>query len=143
MNETKDILPDVHTILLEEAQVRTSAWRECDNSKLPFGKILRGFFIPKDDFIELATYANSHQGSTDPEENVSGFRAYLGMGPNKDTGEIECKLMFVPTMGPEQRDRIEHQSTGASLIYDFTTPCPSQCDEGSPLYELRPSFKGK
>lgn len=81
--------------------------------------LLRAFNIPSSDLINLYDFWNENKGV------ITGFRAYLGLHANT------AKIMLVPTTSAGD---ILTDANNISLIYDFTAPCPSQCDTHSKLY---------
>jgi hypothetical protein len=87
--------------------------------------VLRGFTIPIADILQLA---NEH-------EQYSAVRAYLAVSDIKDTQT--AKILLVPVDGnghdiPSSKDI--SITPPPSFIYDFTRPCPAQCDVTSPLF---------
>lgn len=82
---------------------------------------IKGFFIPKDDLDNLFNIVSNGNGA--------GCRAYFGIDFMAPIPFL--RFMLVPTTD-EEVDLWE--VNGESTIYDFTRPCPSQCDTTSPLY---------
>jgi hypothetical protein len=125
------ITPDTleNTISLEEAVNFTGKWRNGSSStKLNYIGFIKGFFINKMDIEQLNLLIPPH----------GGCRGYLGIDDNTNS----IKFLLVP-VDSEGRDILsityghghpEDDSDAQSTIFDFTTPCPSQCDEKSPLY---------
>ena len=118
-----------NAISLEGAKKWAKRWRKKE-SKYNKHNDCRAFNIPKKDLIEVLN-----------EDGVESVRAYLGVEKlrDKDTGKkyyVE-KLMFVG-VDANGKDMIS-SSDGITLdngpldIYDFSTPCPTTCDNQSPL----------
>jgi hypothetical protein len=103
---------DENTITLETAQTWATNWRKDQPDTV------KAFLIPQEDIIELYNQITKN-GAQD-------VRGYLGI---KEEGEY--KLMLVP-VDPKGNDMIDLG------IYDFTKPCPKDCDTMSPLYTLKP-----
>ena len=124
------IIPDTlqNTIPLDVAVKYTTDWRTgSPSSKLNHIGFVKAFNISKSDIDQLQLLI--------PEGG--GCRAYLGI--DYDTKPSSIKLVLVP-VSADNRDILhiegEHDDAddeGQSTIFDFTTPCPSQCAENSPL----------
>lgn len=111
------------TMPLDTAKEYTGGWQNAitNDSTIFGGKDIFAFTIPRSDFENLleATKNTSYD-----------FRAYLGFKPNPNiqNGEQYFELMLVAVNG-NGKDVINSNN----FIYDFTTPCPDQCDDNSPL----------
>lgn len=111
-----------NTISLETAKKWTKNWRDKESTYNKYHEC-KAFNIPKIDLQEVLA-----------EKGVEGVRAYLGV----DEKGVE-KLMFVG-VDAKGKDMIRFAKNSALKgdfededIYDFTDPCPSTCDENSPL----------
>jgi len=117
-------LPTIYSIPVEEACAWTRRWRDAGNT-------IRAFTI---DVAELNDIINE-LGKLLPDP-VRQVRVYFGY---KDTGEECLVLVGVDAEGKDivyywKRDEaLGADATEESGTYDFTRPCPSTCDEGSPL----------
>lgn len=101
---------------------------------------IRAFFIPKEDIFAMNDKLRS-EGPT----LYSGCRVYLGMQPNPGQIVVNNPLM-PPIPGPMKLFMVAVEDNGtlaghditkegtASLVYDFSVPCPSTCDMVSDLY---------
>ena len=108
-------------ITLQEAINWTTNWRSAPSTSA------RAFLIPIQD---LQGAIAEIQGQTDSPM----ARAYLGIdngveklvivGTQKDRNGVYVDLL--PTAG-------EAAGTGANSIWDFSQPCPPECDPNSPL----------
>lgn len=149
------------TVPVQKAIELTSNWRSfyaqiyndsTQNLKKidPDGKdVFRGFRIPLDDLEQIMEVTRKF--NSENEEKINSVRAYLV----KDTEDVtrlgDIHIILVPVVGgkeiepfplqsvaPHGRDllQLENQTldTEESVIYDFTTPCPTQCDPESELY---------
>ncbi len=112
-------------ITLAEAISWTTAWRSSPTTSA------RAFLIPIEDMQGVINEISGQGGSP-------CARAYLAM----DGGEE--KLVIVGTSQETQKDGSviyrdllpavgEDPATASNAIYDFTTPCPTECDPSSPL----------
>jgi hypothetical protein len=112
------------TISLPVAQGRILNWRNYIGSNLD----TKAFFISMDDLKILGDILSDI-------ESPMGVRAYLTRNENQENGlalvAVSSKNLD-GTDAPNGRDII-NAATGDSLICDFTTPCPTICDGGSPL----------
>ncbi len=133
MSETNTNQPpasiDDTCIPLEEGMTRTNNWREIikpifnyDESILP-----RAVYIPIADITALAE-----------KHKVEGVRMYFSIKSIAPPYfDAVCGLL-VP-VGLDGKDIITDLGTAGasddvSSIYDFTRPCPTECDKTSPLY---------
>jgi len=122
----------------------TKNWREFYGENMgvdPNGPdVFRGFRIPINDFHELLDKAREIDNDN-PGNPVVAVRIYLARhteGPSKD--QMHVVLVPVvqgddPLMFPYGVDMLSFG--GTSAVYDFTTPCPEQCDKRSPLYSSK------
>lgn len=133
------------TVPVNEAVGRTTNWRQLyqDVVKCEECDILRAFFIPISDIIELYHFYKKHK------VEISGVRGYFGHNPLDpiDPSVYETELMLCPvdqqgndilTPPPSLQGVV---GLGESTIYDFTTPCPTNCDTSSALYGTTNSTK--
>lgn len=112
---------ETNTISLQTAQTWAKKWRKEEGTYNSHHE-LRAFLIPKEDLTELLA------------ENADAVRAYIGV----DENDVE-KLMIVGTKFNSETEVYEDMVPGGELggnIYDFTKPCPPNCDEKSPLNDL-------
>jgi len=113
----------VNAIPLKTAQKWAKRWSQQEGNYNKHHE-LHAFLIPKIDLLEVL------------REDVDAVRAYIGIN---DEG-VE-KLMIVGTKyDPATKiyvDMItvatENDSNVADDIYDFTSPCPPDCDPSSPM----------
>jgi hypothetical protein len=101
-----------NTITLTQAQAWATKWRSNPANKV------KAHLIPEVDITQLLA-----------EPGITNVRAYIGID---DTGMHKLMLVGVDANG---KDMI-NDATG-QYIYDFTMPCPTTCDENSPLYTLK------
>lgn len=101
------------TISLQEAQERAVRWREQSIE----GANFKASLISSEDLNGLVG-----------ELGENGIRAYNGINADGD-----YKLMIV-AVDAEGNDLIDEEN--GHYIYDFTQPCPKNCDLNSPLYTL-------
>ncbi len=137
-------------ITIKKAEDWAKTWqKECPNN-------CKAFLIPTIDLIEaleeMGVLKQKKNGDyTLHKINNSGVRAYMAIDKKEKAGNGE-KLLIVGTRIDKKgihRDIIEGEKipsyendemTSAiselegSGVYDFTAPCPSDCDENSPLF---------
>ena len=144
-------------VLIKNAKTWTDLWQK-QNSKH-----CKAFLIPVDDLLicfeemGLTISTDATTGVISATPFGSKVRAYIAIDP-KDTSETNGygeKLLIVGTkkVGNINEDIVEDRRVksneeyskaaptnllGGTLIgsgvYDFTTPCPNDCDPGSPLF---------
>jgi hypothetical protein len=123
MSEVEVKVPHKTTISLVEAVHETENWRMV---LFPFmqEKVLRGFYIPMKDIIDLAKM----------HEDAIAVRGYFILNDPKRFTDVRIALVPVGEDGKDILFRKNLAGEEQSTIYDFTQPCPHLCDEGSPLY---------
>jgi hypothetical protein len=124
-------------IPLEQAQLFVGKWKETKakiNKKEPVSEIkIKGFLITQDVVNALTEAVNKVNGQ--------GIRAYLGIEEFKELDEFgmpkqEFKLLMVgvDSNGKDMVAKEESaEAVGNSGVYNYTIPCPSDCDQESPL----------
>lgn len=128
MTHGKHIIP-LNTISLKHAETLTANWRQV-MQPLMGDHLLRGFFIPSLDLMGLFTL---HE-----KTGCLGVRGYLCLTDPHDISSVELILVPVGHDGKDILNIPDASGEGReSTIYDFTQPCPSQCDTSSPLYGLQ------
>lgn len=136
-------------ILLDDAKNWTKNWQSANPNHA------KAFLIPALEILscmqEMGVIKSDGDGKyiiTD-EINNAGVRAYLGINPNETDGFGE-KLLIVATRKDKNGniiDIVEGRTVGeneecgtlvsgliGSGVFDFTRPCPSNCDPKSPLF---------
>lgn len=157
----------IPTVPVEEAIKLTTNWRSFyadiynDTTKNlkkidPDGKdVFRGFRIPLEDMEELLSVAKEFNATN--QEKINSIRAYLVKDTEDVTKLSDIHIILVPVIDEKNgeffksgmpvlhgRDLLEIKNTESevseSVIYDFTTPCPTQCDPESELYSSDPEI---
>jgi hypothetical protein len=129
MENNVKMVTDVNTIDLGLAQSMCANWRTAFGNAFPQIApldVLRGFRIPIIDITELAA-----------QHGAVAVRGYLAMEDPMDITTLKMLLVPIITNGTEEFDKImdpEPIVPPQYYIYDFTRPCPVQCDVTSPLY---------
>jgi hypothetical protein len=117
-------------ISLATAQQWTTQWRS-EESTYNKHNTCNGFLVPTQD---LQGVLNEMQGQT----GDTFIRAYLGVDPTTNTE----KLIIVGTRAEVQKDGsiiyrdllpTQGEVGGSNSIWDFTSPCPPDCDPDSSL----------
>ena len=143
----------VDVITVEEAQLRISNWVNLIG-KLPEFQGVNAKFIPRavlipyedlkkilDDYEhQLRHHHHYHHTSKYP----LGIRVYFGLLPSiaSTGGETEYQVKTgVVAVRHDHRDMPYKYKKGpdaddppGDYVFDFTSPCPSTCDEESPLF---------
>ena len=119
-----------NTIDLITAEIMCSNWRAAFSSAFPTVppmQVLRGFRIPIADINALAE-----------EHGAIAVRIYMAMENPADASSL--KMLLVPVILNSQGQEVdkimdvEPIAPPQYYIYDFTQPCPIQCDYNSPLF---------
>jgi len=133
---SKNVIP------LEKAKHWTKNWRtKCpDNCK--------AFLVPSIDLInvleEMGVIEQTGKGEyTLKDIDGTYARFYMGIDPETKEGNGE-KLLIVGTklgddgvyrdLVPERRDAKIALREDQGSVYDFSRPCPNECDTESPLF---------
>ena len=131
---------ETNKISLDKAKKWTKEWRDDESDYNKYNEC-NAFLIPIKDLKELL----AEMGDSDDNAYV---RAYLGVEKkvNEETHEktFTEKLAIVGTRHVQDsegkwyyQDRITdemgNEYGGGGGIYDFTRPCPPNCDDDSPL----------
>lgn len=135
-------ISDFPPLRIPDAVDLTAHWRNYYASLLNDGSssngenIFRGFRIPIDDLQQLLDKAAAYNNAGHADE-ITDVRAYLAKGPAPES-DVHVLLVPVATLragpaGQKGTDKLEMD--GTSAIYNFTTPCPIQCDIDSQLYK--------
>ena len=98
-----------NTITLATAQIWAAKWQADPAHKI------KAFLIPKEDISQLFEY-----------EGVCDVRTYMGVD---ETGIHKLIIVGVDIDGNDLINPARNQ-----FIYDFTRPCPEDCDTRSPLF---------
>jgi hypothetical protein len=131
-------------IPLEEAKQQAANWRSyckklLDGRKGKNGEdlpVMKAFFIPLDDLEIVKDLAKDDSG-----HEVAGLRIYFRL-ENADSDLSELQAMIVPVVRIAAIDYLKDwthlrhktsQIAESSLVYDFTKPCPTECDNESLL----------
>ncbi len=135
------------TISIDNAKAWAYNWQSANT------KHCKAFLIPAEDLIGALTESGIIDASGTVVNNkvdAGAVRAYMAIDPSNGTdvsngyGE---KLLIVGTVKDradiyrdiiidekqDGTDENDNQRIGTG-IFDFTTPCPSTCDENSPLF---------
>lgn len=151
----------IPTVPVDEAIKLTTNWRSFyadiynDSTKNlrkidPNGKdVFRGFRIPMEDVEQLL--AVSKEFNEQNQEKINSLRAYLVKDTEDVTKLSDIHIILVPVIDGKNgelfksglpvlhgRDLLEvknaESDVNESVIYDFTSPCPTECDPESDLY---------
>ena len=97
--------------------------------------VIKAFFVPIADLQEVLDLAKNDSG-----KNVAGMRIYFRL-ENEEDNLSNLQAMVVPVIYEADplylKDWIQLRQPEAdddpSLVFDFTKPCPTECDSLSPL----------
>ena len=118
------------TIPDKTAEEYARNWRHAGKmEKLELIDHIKGFVIPKEDIDRVHAIMKHHHGE--------GCRVYFGI-QGQEAGIGILRFMIVPMdkhgkdILHKHPDEITADEDG-STVYDFTRPCPTQCDCDSPM----------
>ncbi|WP_397364469.1 hypothetical protein [Olleya sp. R77988] len=131
-------------IPIERAKTLAKNWQSANPNHA------KAFLMPALDLmacmLEMGALVKEQDGSYKVTDivNNSGIRAYMAIDPSQEEGFGEKLLIVGTTKDTEGNiiDIIEGRRTNSNAlvdpvgsgVFDFTDPCPSECDEGSPLF---------
>jgi hypothetical protein len=137
-------LTPLDSIKLCDAKTFTNTWQS-ENNGLP-----KAFVIPILDFVNLLTELelinieeDGRFALTEMNGTEAAIRAYIGVDPDSPF-TLKQKLFLVGALKlpgsshfkeiiQEEKNPIPGWTPSGSGVFDFTTPCPSHCDDDSPL----------
>ncbi|MEO1032182.1 MAG: hypothetical protein AAFX55_12295 [Bacteroidota bacterium] len=136
------------TVPVKQAQGWLKEWQAAN------ANCAKAFLIPATDLVamltEMGVVTEDSKGNLIVGSTVNqGIRAYVGINPDKNRRSMPegfgNSLFLAGTKGVDgvHKDIVEG-NTGVNLgsmigtgVYNFATPCPSNCDITSPLYNLK------
>ncbi|MGV3547518.1 MAG: hypothetical protein ACO1N4_10685 [Pedobacter sp.] len=130
---------NVPTVPLQEAVDRVTRFRNQLIDKVPQANIPRAVFIPIADLMAIIEKFQSLDDHGNIRNSLTGVRAYFAVKEGDEDLQDDVTALIVPVdLGGS--DIVAHTNglggdeEDDSDIYDFTQPCPSKCDEESPLF---------
>ncbi|MCY1532346.1 hypothetical protein D9M68_676170 [compost metagenome] len=129
---------NVPTIPVDVAVERVTLFRErmTKSADVPQNAIPRAVLIPIDDLLAIVSKYTTTDDEGKIVSTIQGVRAYFSIAPAEKDLPDPITALIVP-VNLQGNDIIHSKGyTGGddSDIYDFTKPCPDQCDPESPLY---------
>ncbi|MES2419026.1 MAG: hypothetical protein V4541_12625 [Bacteroidota bacterium] len=129
---------DVPTIPLNDAILRVTRFRETLAESVPQTNIPRAILIPIDDLLAIVERYSKIDDTGKITCMLQGVRAYFAIKVTDKTLPDDVTALIVP-VGLKGNDIVSDGilglgNPGDSEIYDFTKPCPTECDPESPLY---------
>lgn len=110
-------------------------------------KVFRSFRVSLDDLRGIMGVIERYN-SSNPSDKINSIRVYLAKNAPDLGNSKDMHVLLVPVVGGDPmandatekygKDLLEFVSPAnviVSTIYDFSTPCPDQCDVTSPLYK--------
>lgn len=126
-----------------------------DNTELQLLKenAFRGFRIPISDLLQITDIIKEYNAVPEHAEKINSVRVYLARPTADPAQNADVHVYLVPIVGgnpianpletivrPDDNNNYGRDllrlSNGAGTIYNFSTPCPKQCDTNSRLYSL-------
>jgi hypothetical protein len=131
---------NVPTIPVNEAIARVTRFREkmVKSAAVPVSNIPRAILIPIDDLLAIAQKYTIIDDEGNVKSTLKGVRTYFAIKVTDQDlpDEVTALVVAVDLKGND----LINTTVGLggdeeeSEIYDFTTPCPTECDTESPLY---------
>lgn len=154
------------TLPTKKAQKLTANWRNYyvkiyndgnDTPDLdPDGtEVFRGFRIPLEDLQQILETVETFNAGKDKEAKINSVRAYLAKDSDDIKRRDDIHILLVPVVGGERilpplnagpfpksgQDLLETRDEKSGeityQIFNFTTPCPTECDTDSKLYSVK------
>lgn len=129
---------NVPTIPLNAAIARVTRFREQLVQQVPETNIPRAILIPINDLMAIVKKYSSVDEAGNIISELQGVRAYFAvkLTDEKENNDVTALVVAVDKNGKDiiPTTEIGLGDSGDSEIYDFTVPCPSECDTESPLY---------
>lgn len=132
---------NVPTIPLKMARARVARFREqMKNAAVPDPNIPRAILIPITDLLAIIEKYSVIDEEGNVSNSLQGVRAYFAVKQTDTTKDNDVSALIV-AVDQQGKDivtvpiNLEDEGDG-SEIYDFTKPCPSECDPESPLFIL-------
>ncbi|KQC01744.1 hypothetical protein [Pedobacter sp. Hv1] len=133
----------VPTIPLPDAVARVTRFRAQLAGSVPEANIPRAILIPIADILAIVNKYQTITPKGDITVALKGVRAYFAVKREDEDLPDDITALIVPVN--LQGDDIITTPPGlgdgdddGSEIYDFTTPCPTECDVKSPLFVGQP-----
>ena len=129
----------VPTIPLPDAVARVTRFRAQLAGSVPESNIPRAILIPIADILAIVSKYQTLTPKGDVTVALKGVRAYFAVKKEDEDLPDDITALIVPvdlkgndiiTTPPGLGDGDDD----GTEIYDFTTPCPSECDVNSPLF---------
>lgn len=129
---------NVPTIPVDEAVDRVTRFRNQLVLQVPESNIPRAVFIPISDLLAIINSYNVIGADGADINQLSGVRAYFAVKETDTDLPDDVTAVIVP-VDKAGKDIIYQNNRGNgegddTEIYDFTKPCPAECDKTSPLY---------
>jgi len=128
----------VPTIPVNAAVNMVTRFRDQFASQVPEANIPRAILIPIDDLMAIVEKFSTVNENGDIVNELQGVRAYFAVKLSDKALPNDVTALIVP-VDKDGNDIINKNDTltdddNDSDIYDFTKPCPDQCDPKSPLF---------
>ncbi|MGZ3753653.1 MAG: hypothetical protein ACXVAY_01770 [Mucilaginibacter sp.] len=146
-----NINPTTVIIPVDLAIAKTAYWRQFIADACPTvaeENLPKGVYISKNDITAMANYCNA-------DDSILGVRAYFTLESDHrlvpDSSNVKFvmvlvknspahfngqDLMYIPAGAGMKELSPDGGGMDDSNVYDFTQPCPDNCDPTSPLYSV-------
>jgi hypothetical protein len=131
---------NIPTVSIPDAKARVERFRRQLAGSMPESNIPRAILIPIADILAIINKYQFIDKDGNTRNELQGVRAYFAVKQGDQSLPDDVTALIVP-VNLQGKDIV---SDGKSLgtessdtdIYDFTKPCPDQCDPDSPLFVI-------
>jgi hypothetical protein len=129
---------NVPNIPVDIAKSRVARFRAEITEQIPAIKAPRAILIPINDLMAIVDKYSTVDENGNIRHTLKGVRAYFAVKRDEVASEDNVTALIV-AVDKEGNDLINTtdglaEEEDGSGIYDFTLPCPTECDVDSPLY---------
>jgi len=113
-------------------------------------KVFRGFRIPLESLQQMLQVINNYNNNQQNQNKINSIRAYIAKNSPNTNVDSDIHVVLLPVQGgrsmvPPVNPTItqfgtdifnyeDAQGVNKSCIYNFTSPCPTECDTTSVLF---------
>ncbi len=127
------------TIPLRDAQLRIERYRKQLSAYVPQENLPCAILIPIDDLLSIIKQYETVDEEGNITNKLRGVRAYFAVKATDQELPDDITALIVPVdlqgndvvVNPDKLGGVDDTE-----IYDFTKPCPTECDVKSPLYDI-------
>ncbi|WP_316765510.1 hypothetical protein [Pedobacter frigiditerrae] len=131
-------LLNIPTVSIPDAKARVERFRRQLSGSMPESNIPRAVLIPIADILQIIDKYQYVDEDGVTRNELRGVRAYFAVKQGDQDLPDDVTALIVP-VDLKGNDIVKDPELGEgeddkTEIYDFTKPCPDQCDPESPLF---------